>query len=109
MDDWASLAETIGAEPVVGSLLREQYELGRARWPKVATLSPADFATHVAMHLPPDVDRTEHLAALDGEDLYLACACVHELPGAVVAFDAQFLSRVPSFVAHIDRTPAFAD
>jgi RNA polymerase sigma-70 factor len=63
----------------------------------------------VALHQPPEGDAGAWLATLVAEDVFLACACLRDLPGAVAAFDTAYLTRVPAFVAHIDSSPAFAD
>jgi len=92
----------------VGRALEAMHGAGQARWPQVA-LALGDSTAHVVMHIPPDADAARHLQSLVAEDLYLACACLHDVPGAVEAFDAHYLSRVSSFVARIDDSPAFAD
>jgi RNA polymerase sigma-70 factor (ECF subfamily) len=112
MDDWLTLADALGWDVDATELaarLRAMYEAGQQRWPALAALDRGDFAAHLAMHTPPDGEPLPHLASLIAEDLYLACACLHNLPGAVEAFDAQYLSRVAAFVAHIDGSPAFVD
>lgn len=113
MGDWESLATALGASDGevadVAQALAAVYRAGEAGWPSLPSLPPADFVAHIAAHAPQSSERLEHLRALKAEDLYLACACVHALPGAIEAFDAVFLSRVAAFVAHIDRSAAFAD
>jgi RNA polymerase sigma-70 factor (ECF subfamily) len=79
-----------------------------ARWPTLG-VEPDELVAHLALHVPPNVDRLAHLRSLPAEDLYLAYACSEALPGAVEAFDEHYLARVPAFVAHIDRSPPFAD
>ena len=65
---------------------------GRAAWPDLA-LAARDLVEFVARQL------TSELAedALDGlrpADLYLACACARGLPGAVAAFDREYMREV---------------
>src|SRR5262245_16070436 len=98
MSDWRAWP------PGAGEQLATMFAAGRARWPAVA-LAPEDFAAHLAMLVPPDADPVAHLRQLVAEDLYLACACLRDVPGAVAAFDAQYLAGVPAFVAHVDRRP----
>lgn len=43
------------------------------------------------------------------EDLYLACACLHDDQAAWRALDKIHLSRIRDFVARVDSSPAFAD
>jgi RNA polymerase sigma-70 factor len=97
-DECAALAEPLAA----------LYDAGRARWPDV-DLACADFAAHLLSRLPTDGDRAAYLRSLVGEDLYLACACVHDRPGALAAFEAHYLSRVPALVASIDSAREFGD
>jgi RNA polymerase sigma-70 factor (ECF subfamily) len=108
MASWESLAAVAGGEELAG-VLRELYQAGRTRWSALPPLPPEDFVAHVAIHLPPDVDRAAHLRGLAAEDLYLACACAQGLPGAAAVFDTELVSRVPGYIARIDRSPAFAD
>jgi RNA polymerase sigma-70 factor len=90
-----------------GEAVAAAYDRGSARWPDI-TLDPADFAAHLAMHMPPDVDRTAHIASL-AEDLFLACACALSIPRALNIFDQEYMPRVAVYVSHIDPTPSFAD
>jgi RNA polymerase sigma-70 factor (ECF subfamily) len=111
MMDWTALARSLAwdaDEAELAQCLRAFHEAGRRRWPALA-VEPADLVAHLALHVPPDVDRLAHLRSLVAEDLYLAYACAEALPGAIEAFDADYLSRVPAFLAHIDRSPPFAD
>jgi RNA polymerase sigma-70 factor (ECF subfamily) len=111
MVDWAALASSLDwsvDREDLAACLRTFFEAGRARWPALSVDAEELFA-HVAMHVPPDADRIAHLRSLVAEDLYLAYACANDLAGAVEAFDSHYLSRVPGFIAHIDRSPAFAE
>ncbi|HZS42062.1 MAG TPA: sigma-70 family RNA polymerase sigma factor [Polyangia bacterium] len=42
-------------------------------------------------------------------DLYLACACVDRVAGALQCFEEQYLANVPAMLRTIDPSPAFAD
>jgi RNA polymerase sigma-70 factor (ECF subfamily) len=112
MVDWEGLAASLGCvddERVEAArLLAAAHGAGQARWPSLAPLPPADFVGHLAAHVSAE-RRLDDLRALKADDFYLACACLSALPGAVEAFDAELLSRVSSFIGHIDRSPAFAD
>jgi RNA polymerase sigma-70 factor len=79
-------------------LLRRAWETGRAPWPAVGL--PAEiFVRHLAERLPDKsagVPLEEVLARLILTDLYLACACVHEVPGAPEALDRHYLEKLPA-------------
>jgi RNA polymerase sigma-70 factor (ECF subfamily) len=113
MGEWSALALSIGATdeeaPGLAGALQRLHQKGRSSWPSVSVVPPSDFVAHLAIHVPPDADRVSHLESLNTDDLYLACACVLDLPGAVAAFESHCIARVPAFVLHIDRSPAFAD
>src|SRR6185369_15597861 len=49
------------------------------------------------------------LRELQVADLFLACACLHNDDAAWRELDRIHLSRLPSFVARIDPSPAFGD
>ena len=59
-----------------------------------ARLQPADAAAFHAGHL---------------EDLALACACVQQAAGALLAFDAQVMPRIDAVVQRYDSNPTFLD
>jgi len=76
---------------------------GRAAWPDLSV--PArDLVEFVARQLTPDLAD----AALDGlrpADLYLACACARGLPGAVAAFDRDYMREVDIALARMRIGP----
>jgi RNA polymerase sigma-70 factor (ECF subfamily) len=112
MVSWDGLAVVFGESgtwPELASVLGELYTVGQARWAELPALRLDDFAAHVARQMPRDGDPVAYVRRLVASDLYLACACTHGLPGAVEAFDAQFLSRVPDYVRHVDRDPGFGE
>jgi RNA polymerase sigma-70 factor, ECF subfamily len=76
----------------------DAYGRGRAAWPNIS-LERDVFEAQRAQHQPSD----EHAA-----DFYLACACVAGVPSALAAFDRDFLSAVPQYVAAIDSSPTVA-
>ena len=55
----------------------------RSRWPDLA-LDERTFAEHVGARVAPDDLATAHV-----EDLWLACACGHAVPGALAAFERE--------------------
>jgi RNA polymerase sigma-70 factor, ECF subfamily len=65
---------------------------GRAAWPDLSVEAKA-VVEFIARQATPDLAET----ALDGlrpADLYLACACAHHLPGAIAAFDRDYMREV---------------
>jgi RNA polymerase sigma-70 factor (ECF subfamily) len=85
------------AEAAEGDVNRA-YQAGRAAWPALA-LDAARFAAFTAAR-GLGAERVEAAAG----DLYLACACLHGVPGALETFDRQILSRLPSLVARLGPT-----
>jgi RNA polymerase sigma-70 factor (ECF subfamily) len=90
-----------------GSLERS---LGAARsaHPEIA-IEPARFIAHLASVLDP---RDEPLAALElirPGALWLALACGLHSQRALAELERKHLSRVPAFIARVDRSPDFAD
>ena len=112
MEDWGAVAGLLArggeADAALATAAQAFYEAGRARWSELP-LPAMELFSHLALHQAPDGEASEWLQSLVAEDLYLACACLQALPGAVAAFDAAYLARVPAFVAHIDSSPTFAD
>jgi RNA polymerase sigma-70 factor (ECF subfamily) len=81
--------------------------MGAAAWPDL-NLAPGDFAAHLAARIPAESsDLGAALDELHAADLYLACACARDVPGAIAAFEAAHGPMVASFIARIDRAPAF--
>src|SRR5215510_3669554 len=108
-DRLAAVFDGSGTWPELASVLHELYAVGQARWAELPAVPPEDFVAHLARQAPQDGDPVAYVRRLVAPDLYLACACTHGLPGAVEAFDARFLSRVPDYVRHVDRDPSFAE
>jgi RNA polymerase sigma-70 factor (ECF subfamily) len=76
---------------------------GRAAWPDLK-VDAKDLIEFVARRLTPDLAD----AALDGlrpTDLYLACACAKGLPGAVAAFDRDYMREVDIALARMRIGP----
>jgi RNA polymerase sigma-70 factor (ECF subfamily) len=65
---------------------------GRAAWPDLSV--EARFVVEfIARQATPDLADTT-LDGLRPADLYLACACAHQLPGALAAFDRDYMREV---------------
>lgn len=47
--------------------------------------------------------------ALRTPDLYIACACVHAVPGAFEAFERRYLTGLGGSLRGIDSSPSFVD
>ena len=98
---------SIAADAELALRISEAWEAGRAAWPGVA-LAGERFEAHVRARLP-EPREGEALARLHIADLFLACACLHAMPGAIEAFEQSFLVHVESFVRRIDASATFAD
>lgn len=85
------------------------FERGRAAWPKLA-LSREAFARHLATHAPADEgERVAFYDAVHAADLFLACACLERVPGAVEQLDATVLARLPALLASLREGTDFVD
>jgi len=76
---------------------------GRAAWPELAVDAKAVVA-FVARQATAELAE----AALDGlrpADLYLACACAQQLPGAIAAFDRDYIREVDVALARMRVGP----
>lgn len=114
----SALTSRLGGQPSapLEAALRTLLQEGQQAWPTVP-IAADDFVTHLAARLL--VERTERAEAtaigpellekLNGKDLYLTCACAQGLPQALAAFESAYLSQVPMFVGHINRSPDFVD
>lgn len=76
-------------------LLRQLFDDGRAAWPEIA-LSAEAFVVDLA-HRSAELPDGARAA-----DLYLACACTAQVPAALAAFDAQYLSKVPAYLSRLN-------
>lgn len=94
----------------LGRMLDRAWEAARAQWPTVAL--PAElFVQHVAERLPqadPGSPIESLLERLSLVELYLACACAHGIPGALAAFERQYLAKLPALLGYLKR-PALID
>jgi len=88
--------------------LESLWNIGRTAWPRV-DLGGADFVIDVALRLGAGEVSPKGLARLHASHLYLACACARGLPSAIACLEAHFISRVPTYVAHLDPAGTLAD
>src|SRR3954469_3798758 len=65
-----------------------------ARWP--AWIDGRTFAEYLARRLDPGLPAAAALAEVWVADLYLACAVLADIPGAVTAFDRQLTTELPA-------------
>ena len=77
---------------------------GQQAWPGI-DLPALDFVRHLSRHLPPEQAPLAFLAAVAASDLYLACACVEQLPAAVAQFLSTFGARIPNYLGRLGRNP----
>src|SRR5579862_8665143 len=85
---------------------RRLFDEGARAWPTVAL----DVEVFVA-YLGRLAQRTgSGLPPLDrGPDLYLACACVERVPGALEAFDRTHLAQVGTYLTRYRPAPELVD
>ena len=79
---------------------------GRARWPGIQ-LDRAAFASYVDRWFDCDAVATATEDRL--ADLYLVAGCGHMLPEALLAFDREYIARVPQFVRRINGGSGFGE
>ena len=76
---------------------------GRAAWPALS-VDALDVVAFVARQVTSDLAD----AALDGlrpADIYLACGCAHHAPGAIAAFDRDYMREVDIALARMRIGP----
>jgi RNA polymerase sigma-70 factor (ECF subfamily) len=91
--------------------LARAWEAARTQWPTVAV--PAElFVRHVAERLPeasPGSPVGPLIEQLSLAELYLACACMHGLPGAIAAFERHYLVKLPAMLGYLRQPAASID
>jgi RNA polymerase sigma-70 factor (ECF subfamily) len=104
--EWsAARAEPPATEDAALELaLETAHAVGAARWPDVA-LAPEALARHVATAAP-GATTAAAVAELHAADLYLACACLRGIAGAVAAFEAAHLASLGATLAGAVRVSA---
>lgn len=92
-------------------LLRHAWEEGRRQWPRVDL--PADvFNGYLGRLLPSDLEARpleELIQKLDKEGLYLACACVNDVPAALETFEAHYMAKLPKVLGYLKLSAAVLD
>ena len=91
-------------DPDAVGVLQSAYDNGRAAWPEV-DLDRGRWADFVLQRKGIAILKSPAIAA----DIYLACACLHDVPGALQRFLDAYDATIRSAVRAIDATPTFAD
>jgi RNA polymerase sigma-70 factor (ECF subfamily) len=86
------------AREALEARLLELLAAGRAAWPGI-TLTDDDFLDHLADRLDGGGQGLELLAAVRGDELYLACACARAMPRALAAFERRYLGLARVYLA----------
>ncbi len=93
----------------LGQPEREIIDLGIstavARWP--AWLEPATFGRYLARRLDPALPLGDAVRELAVADLYLACACVSQLPAAHAALEAAHVGNLRAALSTLDARADF--
>jgi RNA polymerase sigma-70 factor (ECF subfamily) len=79
----------------------------RAAWPNLA-VDDAAFAAFVAERVADEPDPIAALDAVCAQDLYLACACIEGVPGALAELERHAIAAIPGAMRRLDPSPAFA-
>jgi RNA polymerase sigma-70 factor (ECF subfamily) len=83
--------DTARVEDSVGPRLDEIIRSARVAWPTVK-LSPEQFVSHLARHIPANDAIESTLARMHTDDLYLACACALGEKNAIFIFEQHCLA-----------------
>ncbi|HET9990198.1 MAG TPA: sigma factor-like helix-turn-helix DNA-binding protein [Kofleriaceae bacterium] len=84
--------------------LVDAWERARSAWPGIDV--PLE---EYAAHLGARVSDIASLETVDTGDLYIACGCLHDSPGARELFSRALLPPIALSVQRFDPAPAFAD
>ena len=98
-----AVRETLAAVPDLDRRLWTLVAEGRAAWPALA-VDGKDVVAFIGRQVTTELAD----AALDGlrpADLYLACACAKQAPGAVAAFDRDYMREVDIALARMRIGP----
>lgn len=103
--------EVLQPTEVLELRLEACWEVGRGAWQGLQVPAPL-FTQYLAEHVDCSAEACSEpaiLAALDPlclEDLYLACACVHQIGDALQMFERNYISRIPSFLSRLHLQPS---
>src|SRR5262245_10445719 len=93
------------------SLLRFAWEVGRRRWPEV-DLPVEVFGEHLGGLLPGGLAAgplAAQIERLDLEGLYLACACVKDVPAANKVFEQHYMARLRGLLGYLKLSDSALD
>src|SRR5258707_523953 len=82
----AELKSALARDDSLSASLAAFTQTTRAAWPGLS-LGDEAFVAHVAARLSSGPGALERLC---GADLFLACACIHGIPGAIAACEARY-------------------
>lgn len=91
--------ERWGDDPALASRLERILARVRQRWPEIS-VPEEEFVTYLAQRAPVDSDAS--LAAVNVEDLYLACACARGDPLGVVELETNYIAPADVALLRLD-------
>lgn len=100
----ASLRDQKLAERWTEAALEAVTTLAREAWPALE-LDDERYLAHLARHLTEDLG----LADIHAADLFLACACLHRVTGALELFDRTMLPRADPVMRRYEASDRFLD
>jgi RNA polymerase sigma-70 factor len=93
----------------LAELLSNAWEQARQAWPST-TLEIQPYARHLGARVVAVESAWQAVfAQLRTNDLYLACACVHQAPGALSAFESAYLEKLDLRLAVPQQSVMFLD
>jgi RNA polymerase sigma-70 factor (ECF subfamily) len=93
----------------LAGLLSDAWEQARQAWPST-TLEIQPYARHLGARVAAVENEWEPVFAhLRTSDLYLACACVHQAPGALSAFESAYLEKLDLRSVVSEQSATFLD
>ncbi len=102
------LIESLPDAGDLGGMCSDIVTAVAAKWP-LDWIDGGQFARFLARRLDPGVDLANGLAEIWIADLYLACAVIAGVHGALVAFDKILRSDLPPAIRTIDGKPETID
>jgi RNA polymerase sigma-70 factor (ECF subfamily) len=93
----------------IGELLAARISQAIAAHPQLEAHDARQFAAHLAGQIDPRDDALAELELIRSPQLWLAWACAQGDARAIELLESTELSRMPAFIARVDRSPAFID
>ena len=88
--------------------LQSMVSRAQAAWPSVR-VAPREFVRYVGERAPRDLDVPAGLSSLHAEGLYIACACVGAVAGAMAALEEAFFRDLDAKLARMSPDPGFGE